>query len=101
MLTLVAIAGITACLAYLRQAPRALGIAAAALAALVAANVFQWIAEPLIYRTLGPQNQGGLLVSNALGVLSLLTGFVRALAVGGLIAAVFIDRPINFRRVGP
>jgi hypothetical protein len=100
MLTLIAIAGIAACLAYLRQAPRALAIAAASLTALVAVNLFQGIAEPIIYRSLGPQAQGGLLVSNALGVLGFFSGLVRAAAVGGLVAAVMIDRRIDFRRVG-
>jgi len=98
MTTLVCIAGIVACLVYRRHAPQALSIAAASLAALVAINLMQTVAEPVIYRTLGPQRQGGLLVSNALGAFSFLTGVVRAAAMGGLILAVLADRRIDFQK---
>jgi len=100
MLTLISIAGIVACLVYLRQAPLPLTIAAAALAGLIAIGLLESVAEPIFYRTLGPQRQGGLLVSNALAFMGFLSGLVRAAAVAGLVYAVLAERRIDFRRVG-
>jgi hypothetical protein len=96
----VCVAGLVACLVYRRHAPQALTIAAISLAALVAITLLQSFVEPIIYRTLGPQRQGGLLVSNALGAIGFLTGVVRAAALGGLIVAVLADRRIDFQKIG-
>jgi hypothetical protein len=100
MVTLICIAGIAACLVYLRQAPVPLGIAAGALAAMIAIGLFEWVAEPIFYRTLGPQRQGGLLVSNAIGVMRFVSSLVRAAAIAGLVYAVLAERKIDFRKVG-
>lgn len=97
----ICIAGIVACLVYRSHAPIPFTIAAAALAGMVALNMLEWTAEPVIYKTLGPQRQGGLLVSNALGALRLLTGVGRAAAIGGLIWAVLDGRGIDFRPPTP
>jgi hypothetical protein len=100
MVTLVSIAGIVACVLYRRQAPLPLTIAAAALAAIVAMALLEWIAEPMIYGAFGSARQGGLLVSNALGAMNLLLGAGRAAAVAGLICAVLAERKIDFQKIG-
>jgi hypothetical protein len=94
------IAGIAACLMYLRQAPGPLRIAAAALAGLLAITLFESAVVPIIYRTLGPQRQGGLLVHNALAVMGFFGSVIRAAAIGGLVWAVLTERKIDFHRVG-
>jgi hypothetical protein len=94
------VAGIVACLLYRRQAPQPLTIAAIALAGLLAITMLESVAEPIFYRTLGPQQQGGLLVSNALGALKLLGTMVRLGAIAGLLVAVVTDRKIDFQKIG-
>ena len=97
LITLICLAGIAACLIYRPQAPLPLTIAAAALAGILAINMLEWVAEPIFYRALGPQRQGGLLVSNALGALRLIKDVVRSAALGGLVWAVLAGRGIDFR----
>lgn len=88
------------CLAFRKQAVRPLTYAAAGFGGQFAMLLIDGVAEAFIYHFWAAKPGGGLLVSNALGMVAFFTNLGRVASIGALAWAVLCDRNLDLRRPG-